>query len=81
MAELLNDVELCEVSGGGKGNNGNKIICFNYKIKNGDTLGKIAAHYGTTVQAIMRINPSIKNPDIIQVNSVIHVPGTGEAVD
>jgi LysM repeat protein len=45
-----------------------------YKIVAGDTLGKIASRFRTTVQEIMALNPKITNPNIIRKNDVILVP-------
>ncbi len=42
-------------------------------IKSGDTLGKIALKYGTTVSAIMKRN-NIKNPSRIIVGKTLYVP-------
>ena len=36
-----------------------------YTIQEGDTLGEIAADFGTSIEAILALNPSIKNPDVI----------------
>lgn len=36
-----------------------------YTVKSGDTLSKIAREYGTTVNSIVSLNPSIKNPNLI----------------
>jgi LysM repeat protein len=41
-----------------------------YTVKSGDTLGKIAAHFGLTVDAIVKLN-SIKNPDLIRAGEVL----------
>jgi len=46
-----------------------------YTVKSGDTLGAIADHYGTTVAAIMKANPSLKNPNAIAVGQKIKIPG------
>ncbi|HOZ54087.1 MAG TPA: LysM peptidoglycan-binding domain-containing protein [Bacilli bacterium] len=43
-------------------------------IKIGDTLSSIADYYGTTVEAILKLNPQIKNPNIIHVGQSIYVP-------
>ena len=40
----------------------------------GDTLSQIARDYGVTVQAIMRVNPQIRNPDLIYAGSVLYIP-------
>ncbi|MGE5378217.1 MAG: LysM peptidoglycan-binding domain-containing protein [Bacteroidota bacterium] len=49
-----------------------------YVIQVGDTLAKIATRYGTTVSAIMAVNPQIYNPNVIYVGQVINLPaGTG----
>lgn len=44
-----------------------------YAVK-GDTLRKIAAKFGTTVDAILRLNPQITNPNVIYVGQAIKVP-------
>lgn len=46
-----------------------------YEIKKGDTLSKIAKHYGTTWQKIFEMNRgTIKNPDLIFPGQKIKVP-------
>lgn len=46
-----------------------------YEIKKGDTLGKIAKHYGTTWQKIHAMNKdTIKNPDLIFPGQKIKIP-------
>lgn len=47
---------------GTNGVNGNKLV---YRIKSGDNLTKIARQNGTTLQEILRLNPQIKNPNLI----------------
>ena len=44
-----------------------------YAIK-GDTLRKIAAKFNTTVDAILKLNPQITNPNIIYVGQAITIP-------
>jgi LysM repeat protein len=44
-----------------------------YTVVNGDTLTAIAAKFNTTVLAILKLNPSIKNPDVIHVGDRIRV--------
>jgi len=46
-----------------------------YEIKEGDTLSKIAADNGLTVDEIMEKNPSITDPDKIQAGATITIPG------
>jgi len=46
-----------------------------YTVKSGDTLGAIAEHNHTTVSAILKANPSIKNANSIAVGQKIHIPG------
>src|SRR5512138_1087492 len=38
-----------------------------YYVVSGDTLRKIAAKFGTTVDAILKLNPGITNPNLIYV--------------
>lgn len=44
-----------------------------YAVK-GDTLRKIAAKFGTTVDELLRLNPQIANPNLIYVGQAIGVP-------
>lgn len=46
-----------------------------YTVKSGDTLSKIAREYNTTVSAIAKLNPSIKDVNKIYVGQVIVVSG------
>jgi nucleoid-associated protein YgaU len=47
-----------------------------YEVKPGDTLGKIAKHYGTTWQKIFEANKDvIKNPDLIFPGQKFKIPG------
>lgn len=61
------DNELDVVSGGAV--NGSLY----YRIAAGDTLGEIAAKYGTTVAKLVALNPNIKNPDLIFVGDLIRI--------
>lgn len=47
-----------------------------YVVKSGDTLRKIAARFNTTWDALLKMNPQIKNPNIIYVGQKINVPST-----
>jgi peptidoglycan DL-endopeptidase LytF len=49
-----------------------------YAVK-GDTLRKIAAKFNTTVDAILRVNPQIYNPNIIYVGQAITIPAAPTA--
>jgi LysM repeat protein len=40
----------------------------------GQTLSGIAWYYGTTIQAIMSVNPSITNPNLIYAGSTLCIP-------
>ena len=46
-----------------------------YAVK-GDTLRKIAAKFNTTVDALLKLNPQITNPNVIYVGQAIAVPAT-----
>ena len=48
-----------------------------YKVVRGDTLGKIAAEYGTTVEALAKVN-EIANVNLIEVDQELLVPATVE---
>ena len=49
-----------------------------YVVNRGDTLGAIAARYGTTVNDLVALN-GIMNPNLIHVGQVLKVPGGGPA--
>lgn len=52
-----------------------------YTIEWGDTLYSLAARYGTTVEAIMALNPTLTSPDQIQAGMQVKIPkGSGGAV-
>ncbi len=42
-------------------------------VVKGDTLRKIAARFGTTVDALLKLNPDIKNPNLIYVGQLIKI--------
>jgi prophage DNA circulation protein len=44
-----------------------------YTVVKGDTLWAIARKYSTTVAAISALNPSLKNPNLIQVGQVLRI--------
>ncbi len=48
-----------------------------YRVGYGDTLARIAAKCGTSVYAIMQVNPYIRNPNLIRVGQVIALPQGG----
>jgi LysM repeat protein len=45
-----------------------------YYVKKGDTLRKIADKFGTTVDALLKLNPKITNPNLIYVGQAITLP-------
>lgn len=44
-----------------------------YKVKKNDTLSGIARKHKTTVAKLMKLNPNIKNPDLIYIGQKIRV--------
>ena len=46
-----------------------------YTVQKGDTLRKIAEKHGSTWQEILKINPQIKNANLIYVGQIINLPG------
>lgn len=51
-----------------------------YTVQGGDSLGRIARSNGTTVSAILALNPSIRNANLIYPGRVITVPVGGGGV-
>lgn len=45
-----------------------------YTVQSGDTLGKIAARAGTSVQALLSVNPKITNASLIYTGQIIYLP-------
>ena len=50
-----------------------------YTVKPGDTLSKIAREYGTTVNEIVSLNPSIKNPNLIYPGEQFTIKNNGNS--
>lgn len=46
-----------------------------YTVRPGDWMSRIARQCGTTVEAILAVNPGITNPDIIYSGQVLEMPG------
>ncbi len=46
-----------------------------YTIQKGDTLSALAAKNGVTVQALLKANPNITNPDLIYAGASLNIPG------
>jgi LysM repeat protein len=45
-----------------------------YVVKKGDTLSKIAEHFGVTLQALRAANPEIKNPNKPAIGDKLVIP-------
>ncbi len=48
---------------------------WEYKVKSGDSMWKIAKNNGVTLNKLIDANPQVKNPDLIYPNDIIYVPG------
>src|SRR5690606_24404783 len=68
----LLDLIVPDSNGGGGGGDGTT-----YTVKQGDTLGKIAAAFGTTWQKIYELNKAIigSNPNLIKIGQKLKIPG------
>jgi LysM repeat protein len=44
-----------------------------YTVKKGDTLSRIAMKFNTTVDELMKLNPQIKDPNLIYAGQRIRV--------
>lgn len=53
---------------------------MNYTIKYGDTLSGIAAQTGKSIQEILKLNPSISDPNKIRAGAAINLDGTAAPV-
>jgi LysM repeat protein len=63
---------------GSTGTTGTASTTGTYVVVAGDTLGKIAVRYSTTVAELLRLN-GLTNPDVIAVGQKLKVPGSGAA--
>lgn len=65
-------------STGGTGTTGTSGATSTYTVQAGDTLGKIAVRYNTTVAELLRLN-GLTNPDVLAIGQTLKVPGTSGA--
>ena len=74
----LNLEEMTDVAGGKCGGYskkpGAKQGCKIHRVVHGETLSKIATHYGTTVKKIMSVNPELTDAGFIVTGCYIYVP-------
>ena len=48
---------------------------MSYRIQSGDTLGAISRKKGTTIAALLKANPRIKNANVIRAGALLNLPG------
>jgi hypothetical protein len=51
--------------------------CYEYRIRPGDNLRRIAALFGVSYNTVVALNPQIANPSVIHVGDVITLPPPG----
>ena len=68
MENKIIDTELENVAGGANYYNGDY-----YTIKRGDTLSALAVRFGTTIAQLMKLNPHIKNANLIYEGDTIRI--------
>ncbi|MGN0961161.1 MAG: LysM peptidoglycan-binding domain-containing protein [Christensenellales bacterium] len=49
-----------------------------HTVVRGDTMYKIAQMHGVTLEDLIKANPQISNPNLIQIGQVINIPGTSK---
>jgi murein DD-endopeptidase MepM/ murein hydrolase activator NlpD len=54
---------------------------MNYRIKSGDTLSAIARRNSTSVGALMKANPQIKNANLIIAGKTLNIPGSRDSFE
>jgi spore coat assembly protein SafA len=64
----INDVIIIPGTGMGPGHD--------YEVKKGDTLWLIAKKFGVSLDALIKANPQIADPNRINIGDIIHIPGT-----
>lgn len=69
------------LDGGSNNNNNNSDSTINYVVQQGDNLSSIAARYGTTYEAIAKLN-GISNPNLIYPGQVLKIESSkGQDID
>lgn len=56
-----------------------EIHAASYVVRHGDTLGGIAARYGTSVSALIRMN-GIRNPNFVRIGTQLQIPSRAPSV-
>lgn len=54
---------------------------MSYRIQSGDTLWALARKNGTTISALMKANPQIKNANLIYAGARLNIPGRGDSFE
>ncbi|MGC4377173.1 cell wall hydrolase [Fictibacillus sp. Mic-4] len=52
---------------------------FAYEVKRGDTMTKISKKYGLSLGELIRLNPQVKNPNLIFIGQTIHTSGNSSS--
>ena len=50
-----------------------------YMMRSGDTIKRIASHFGVNLRDLVAANPQVANPDVIRPGQVIYIPAGGSA--
>jgi LysM repeat protein len=58
----------------GTGSEGGKLLSWSQGVGPGDTLSSLAKQYNVSVDELLKANPQITNPDVLQVGSSIQIP-------
>lgn len=56
------------------GNSGEQGFSSTHVFKKGETLADLAHRFNTTIQEIMKMNPEIRNPNLVKPGQVIRLP-------
>ncbi len=59
--------------------NTNINVSGTYTVKSGDSLSQIAADNGLTLDELLAANPDIEDPNLINVDQVIKIPGSSDS--
>ncbi|MCK8499216.1 LysM peptidoglycan-binding domain-containing protein [Myxococcus fulvus] len=54
---------------------------MSYRVQSGDNLSTLALRYGTTVDALQKANPQIKDVDLIYTGDTLNIPGAKDGFD
>jgi LysM repeat protein len=48
--------------------------CVVYVVRSGDTIGRVARRFGVSIEAILAVNPQLRDPNLIVTGQTLLLP-------